>query len=177
MKKLFALIATLTMLPAFAAEYAPPAAAQPAANPPTASQPAAQDLPKSTGTVARAQFTNAIQDREPVDKVSKLLNDKNRVYFFSEIKDAADQKITHRWEHDGKVMSETSFDVGGNRWRVYSSKNLDPSWTGEWKVSVVDEAGSTLGASSFTYDAAPAAASQPAAAQPAADPAAAPAQQ
>jgi len=129
------------------------------------------------GTVARAQFTNAIQDREPVDKVSKLLNDKNRVYFFSEIKDAADQKITHRWEHDGKVMSETSFDVGGDRWRVYSSKNLDPSWTGEWKVSVVDEAGSTLGAGTFTYEAAPAAASQPAAAQPAAAPAAAPAQQ
>src|SRR4030065_438064 len=113
MKKLFALIPPLAMLPAFAAEYAPPAAAQPAANPPTASQPAAQDLPKSTGTVARAQFTNAIQDREPVDKVSKLLNDKNRVYFFSEIKDAADQNITHRWEHDGKGMSETSFDVGG----------------------------------------------------------------
>ena len=177
MKKLFALIPPLAMLPAFAAEYAPPAAAHPAANPPTASQPAAQDLPKSTGTVARAQFTNAIQDREPVDKVSKLLNDKNRVYFFSEIKDAADQKITHRWEHDGKVMSETSFDVGGNSWRVYSSKNLDPSWTGEWKVSVVDEAGSTLAAGSFTYDAAPAAASHPAAAQPAADPAAAPAQQ
>ena len=181
MKKLFALISTLAMLPAFAAEYAQPAAAQPTANPSTASQPAAQPalqaMPKTTGTVARAQFTNAIQDREPVDKVSNLLNDKNRVYFFSEIKDAADQKITHRWEHDGKVMSETSFDVGGDRWRVYSSKNLDPSWTGEWKVSVVDEAGSTLGAGTFTYEAAPAAASQPAAAQPAAAPAAAPAQQ
>ena len=170
MKKLFALISTLAMLPAFAAEYAPPAAAQPAANPPTASQPAAQDLPKSTGTVARAQFTNAIQDREPVDKVSKLLNDKNRVYFFSEIKDAPNQKITHRWEHNGKVMSETGFDVGGNRWRVFSSKTLDPSWTGEWKVSVVDEAGSTLGASTFTYEAAPAIkpVAEPAAAQPAA---------
>lgn len=173
MKKLFALISTLAILPALAAEYAQPAAAQPAANPATAAQPAAQpaaqDLPKSTGTVARAQFTNAIQDREPVDKVSNLLNDKTRVYFFSEIKDAADQKITHRWEHDGKVMSETSFDVGGNRWRVYSSKNLDPSWTGEWKVSVVDEAGSTLGADTFTYEAAPAVqpAAEPAAAQPA----------
>jgi len=181
MKNLFALIATLTMLPAFAAEYAPPAAAQPTVNPSAApqpaDQPATQAQPKTTGTVARAQFTNAIQDREPVDKVSNLLNDKNRVYFFSEIKDAADQKITHRWEHDGKVMSETSFDVGGDRWRVYSSKNLDPSWTGEWKVSVVDEAGSTLAADTFTYEAAPAATSQPAAAQPAAAPAAAPAQQ
>ena len=105
-----------------------------------------------------------------MDKVSNLLNDKNRVYFFSEIKDAPNQKITHRWEHNGKVMSETGFDVGGNRWRVFSSKTLDPSWTGEWKVSVVDEAGSTLGASTFTYEAAPAIkpVAEPAAAQPAA---------
>lgn len=182
MKKLFALLSTLAVLPIYAAEYAQPAAAQSGANPPAASQPAAQPTaqpavpaqPKSTGTVARAQFTNAIQDREPVDKVSNLLNDKNRVYFFSEIKDAPNQKITHRWEHDGKVVSETSFDIGGNRWRVYSNKTLDPQQTGEWKVSVVDEAGSTLGASTFTYEAAPAikpvaepAAAQPAAAQPA----------
>jgi hypothetical protein len=174
MKKLLALISTLTMLPALAAEYAPPAAAQPAANPATAAQPAAQpaarDLPRSTATVARAQFTSAIQDREPVDKVSNLLNDKNRVYFFSEIKDAPNQKITHRWEHDGKVVSETSFDVGGSRWRVFSNKTLDPSQTGEWKVSVVDEAGSTLGTGTFTYEAVQAVkpAAEPAAAQPAA---------
>lgn len=174
MKKMFALLSTLAVLPAYAAEYAQPAAAQSGANPPAASQPAAapaaQPQAKSTGTVARAQFTSAIQDREPVDKVSTLLNDKNRVYFFSEIKDAPNQKITHRWEHDGKVVSETSFDVGGSRWRVYSNKTLDPQQTGEWKVSVVDETGSTLGASTFTYEAAQAVkpVAEPAAAQPAA---------
>lgn len=158
MKKLFILLSTLAVLPAHANEYAQPAAAQSGANPAATSQPAAQPAaqtqPKSTGTVARAQFTSAIQDREPVDKVSTLLNDKQRVYFFSEIKDAPNQKITHRWEHDGKVVSETSFDIGGNRWRVYSNKTLDPQQTGEWKVSVVDEAGSTLGVSTFTYEAA-----------------------
>ena len=183
MKTLFALLSTLAVLPAFAAEYAQPAAAQSGANPPAASQPAAapatqshaQPQAKSTGTVTRAQFTSAVQDREPVDKVSSLPNDQNRVYFFSEIKDAANQKITHRWEHNGKVVSEVGFDVGGNRWRVFSNKTLDPSQTGEWKVSVVDEAGGMLGASTFTYEAAPAvkpvaepAAAQPAAAQPAA---------
>jgi hypothetical protein len=159
MKILLALIATLVILPAYAAEYAQPAAAQPATNPseasqPVVAQPASHAQPKTVGSVARAQFTSAIQDREPVDKVSNLLNDMTRVYFFSEIKDAADQKITHRWEHDGKVMSETSFDIGSNRWRVFSSKNLDPSWIGEWKVSVVDETGNTLGASTFIYEAA-----------------------
>jgi len=179
MKTLFAMLSTLAVLPAFSAEYAQPAAAQSGANPPAASQPAAapvtQSQAKPTGTVTRAQFTSAVQDREPVDKVSSLPNDQNRVYFFSEIKDAANQKITHRWEHNGKVVSEVGFDVGGNRWRVFSNKTLDPSQTGEWKVSVVDEAGSTLGASTFTYEAAPAvkpvaepAAAQPAAAQPAA---------
>jgi uncharacterized protein YkuJ len=169
MNRLFALLAALAVLPAYA-DYTTgqpaAAAAQPAAQPAAAEQPIAR--PKSTGIVARAQFTNAIQDREPVDKVSNLLNDKNRIYFFSEIKDASNQKVTHRWEHNGKVMSETSFDVGSSRWRVFSSKNLDPSWTGEWKVSVVDEAGSTLGASTFTYENAPAAASQPASSTPAA---------
>jgi hypothetical protein len=181
MKKLLALISTLAILPAYAAEYSKPAAAQPVAEPTTASQPATQPAnqapPKSTGTVARAQFTTAIQDREPVDKVSNLTNDKSQVLFFSEIKDAEGQKITHRWEHNGKLMSETSFDVGGNRWRVFSSKNLDPSWTGEWKVSVTDEAGGTLGTSTFSYEtakasapASPEATAPAAAAQPAAAP-------
>ena len=103
-----------------------------------------------------------MQDREPTDKISSLLNDKNRVYFFTDIKDAPNQKITHRWEHDGKVVHEKSFDVGGSRWRVYSNKTLDPQQIGEWKVSVVDEAGSTLGTSTFVYENAPAAAIPPA---------------
>lgn len=173
MNKLFALLSTLAVLPVYADEY--PAPAQPAAAAQPAAQPVAQ--PKSTGSVARAQFTSAVQDREPVDKVTTLLNDKNRIYFFSEIKDAPNQKITHRWEHNGKIVSETSFDVGGNRWRVFSNKTLDPSQTGEWKVSVVDEAGSTLGASTFTYEAAPApsqSATPAAATQPAGPAAAAP---
>ena len=166
MKRMIVLLAACAALPVYAAD---PATAQPAAaaQPTTAAQPAAAAAPQSTGTVARSQFTSAIENREPVDKVSTLLNDKNRVYFFSEIKDAPNQKITHRWEYNGKVMSEMNFDIGSERWRVFSSKTLDPSWTGEWKVSVLDQAGSTLGANTFTYDKAPAAAANPPASAPA----------
>lgn len=176
MNKLLALLSTLVVLPVYAAdEYSAPAQPAAAAQPATAAQPAPPAAPKSTGSVARAQFTSAVQDREPVDKVTNLLNDKTSIYFFSEIKDAPNQKVTHRWEHNGKPQWEMSFDVGGNRWRVYSNLTLDPSQTGEWKVSVVDEAGSTLGASSFTYENAPAAAAIPPASAPAAAaPAAAP---
>lgn len=163
MNKVIVFLFAFAVLPAYAAEPASPAqpaaaSQQPSAQPAAAQQPAAA---ATTGSVARAQFTTAVENREPVDKVSNLLNDKTRVYFFTEIKDAPNQKVTHRWEHNGKVMSEVNFDVGSSRWRVFSSKTLDPSWTGEWKVTVLDEAGSTLGANTFTYEDAPASASQP----------------
>ena len=156
------LISTLVLtLPVFAAE--PPAAPAPTA--PAAAQPAPA---QTAGSVARAQFTSAVQDHEPVDKLSTLTNDQTHVVFFTELKDLANQKVTHRWEYNGKVMSEVSFDVGGDRWRVFSSKTLDPSWTGEWKVSVIDGNGSTLSANTFTYEPATA---KPAPAAPAATPA------
>jgi hypothetical protein len=165
MKRLIVVIFAFTVLPAQGADVKPaPAPAEPAASAPAAAAPEAAPA----GTVARSQFTTAVQDREPVDKVTSLINDKTRVYFFTEIKDAANHRVTHRWEHDGKVVSEVGFDIGGDRWRVYSSKTLDPAQTGEWKVSVVDESGQTLGTSAFTYEAAPAATSQPAASQPSA---------
>jgi hypothetical protein len=161
MKSALLISALILALPAFAAETAAPAPAEPASAP-AAAQPAPA---KTTGTVARAQFTSAVQNHEPVDTLTTLTNDKTHIVFFTELKGMANQKVTHRWEYNGKVMSEVSFDVGGDRWRVFSSKTLDPSWTGEWKVSVVDGNGGTLGASTFTYEAA---AAKPAAAEPAA---------
>lgn len=163
MNKVIVFLFAFAVLPAYAAEPASPALPAAASPQPVAQPAAAAAQPAAaTGSVARAQFTTAVENREPVDKVSNLLNDKTRVYFFTEIKDAPNQKVTHRWEHNGKVMSEVNFDVASSRWRVFSSKNLDPSWTGEWKVTVLDEAGSTLGANTFTYEDAPASTSQPA---------------
>ena len=169
MKTVIALFSALLAAPLYAADAQPAAdAAAPAAAPAAPVQP--------TGTVARAQFTSAIENREPTDQLTSLTNDQTRVYFFTELKDMANQRATHRWEYKGEVKSEVGFDVGANRWRVFSSKTLDPSWTGEWKVTVVDANGNTLGANTFTYVVAPPAAAAPAApAAPAAAPA--PAQQ
>ena len=101
--------------------------------------------------VARASFTTAIQDREPADQVGQLTNDTGVVYFFTELRGLEGQTVTHRWEHGGEVRAEVSFNVGGNRWRVWSSKNLQPGWLGEWQVSVVDEGGNVMSQESFAY--------------------------
>jgi hypothetical protein len=165
MNKIALLVAAaLIAAPALADEANPmtgPAqdTAAPAAQPADASagepstEPAA--APKPAGTVARAAFSTDIENREPVDKVSTLENDKHKIYYFTELKDMAGATVTHRWEHGGKVMAEVPFKVGGNRWRVYSSKQLEGDWTGQWKVSVVDQSGATLAVNTFDYVKAP----------------------
>lgn len=131
--------------PAFAADEA----VSPAANP--EQQAEAPATPAATGTIARSTFTTAVENREPVDSISKLGADRNKIYYFTELKDMGGQQVTHRWEYNGKVMAEVPFQVGGSRWRVYSSKLLDNDWKGEWKVSVIDTNGSTLSVNTFTY--------------------------
>ncbi len=113
--------------------------------------PESEKMGGATPTVARAVITNAIQDREPVDKVSALENDQPIIYFFTELQNLGGATVTHRWTLDGKVMAEVPFTVDSPRWRVWSSKNLEPSWTGEWKVSVLDREGTVLETAEFTY--------------------------
>jgi len=173
MKRMIALIAVLLTAPAWAAD---PSLANPGSTSTTASEPAqpadtqtATAAPpsvaqESRANVVRALFTSAVENREPTDTLNALSNDKTKIYYFSEIRDGAGQRITHRWEHGGKTMAEVSFDVGGDRWRVYSSKTLDPSLTGDWKVSVLDANGATLSVNTFSYEAAPKTEAAPAAA-------------
>lgn len=125
-----------------------PARATDEAAPPEASARAAVPIP---GVVTRSQFTRDIKDLEPVDAVSTLTNDLTRVVYFTEIHDMAGQTVLHRWEYNSKIVMEVPIKVGTSRWRAYSTKTLDPAWTGEWKVSVVDAAGGTLSVNTFSY--------------------------
>lgn len=91
------------------------------------------------GKVARAQFTRAVVNREPVDEVLELPNTAREIFFFTDLRGLAGRRVVHRWEYQGRVMAEVGFDVGGPRWRVFSRKALLPTQTGKWSVVVVDE--------------------------------------
>ncbi|MDH4274313.1 MAG: DUF2914 domain-containing protein [Gammaproteobacteria bacterium] len=107
---------------------------------------------ETTGAnIKRAQFTSAIQDREPVDNLVQVDKHVGRVYFFSEITGLAGQAVIHRWEHNGRILHEQRFDVTSRRFRAYSTKALPASASGEWKVSVLDSNGILLGFNTFIY--------------------------
>jgi len=127
------------------------AAEEAAVNTPPASAAEEAVAPAPSGKVSRSAFTSEIADREPVDQITALDNDVTRIFFFSELMGLEGQTVVHRWEHDGEVLAEVPFEVRGPRWRVYSSKKLDPTWLGEWAVRVVDGAGNELSFDRFTY--------------------------
>lgn len=103
------------------------------------------------GSVDRAQFTSDIQDREPVDHIETLSTDTNQIKYFTELKDLQGHTVTHQWVYNDEVMFEKSFEVGGARWRVWTSKSLQPGWSGLWIVNTLDEDRSNLLTQSFKY--------------------------
>ena len=104
-----------------------------------------------TGQVARAAFTSAVVEREPADSILSLGNNETNIYFYTDLRDLEGHSVVHRWEYNGRPMGEVRFDVKGPRWRVWSSKSLNPDWLGQWRVTVVDDTGAVLVQRDFNY--------------------------
>ncbi len=106
--------------------------------------------------VARAQFTTRIDQREPVDNLGNLVTadreNIKRLFFFTELRELKGETVTHRWQYEGKIVADVQFKIGANRWRVYSSKYLEPSKIGAWQVIVSDANGNALQISEFRYE-------------------------
>lgn len=108
----------------------------------------------AAGYVARAQFSSDVLDREPIDELSSVIpvqyGEIQRVYFFTDLRDMSGSQVSHLWKLDGEVQAEIPFDIGGERWRVWSSKRLMPGFDGTWTVDIVKD-GELLESHSFNY--------------------------
>ena len=114
----------------------------------------------SDAKVKRAQFTNGIYDREPIDHVGPVLptwdpaQEPRQIFFFTELTKLDGHTIYHRWKLNDELVGEIPFEVGSSwRWRVYSSKTILPTMTGQWRVAVVDELGNVLHSQGLTVEA------------------------
>lgn len=141
----------LVALPALATEESQPLEETAA----TAETPGAQSSEMAAeapaGRVTRASFTSEVVDREPQDSITSLSNDQSGIAFFTELRGLEGHTVSHVWQREGAEVARVPFVVNGPRWRVHSTKKLDPSWTGKWTVSVEDESGRVLRTESFSY--------------------------
>jgi len=117
----------------------------------TTAQAFAEEM-ETAGSVVRSAFTTQVVDREPMDEIVSATNDVSTIYFFTEIQEMSGKTVSHRWLYDGVVKAEVPFEIGGPRWRVWSSKSMLPGWTGRWTVQVVDENDQVLVEDHLNYD-------------------------
>mgnify|MGYP001828838845 CR=1 FL=1 len=92
-------------------------------------------------SVSRAEFTSAIESREPVG-IARSMNDAADVrYFFSEISGAKRPlTIIHYWFADGLPLAVEELPVDpSERWRTWSSKGTIDSNPEQWEVLVVEK--------------------------------------
>ena len=94
--------------------------------------------------VVRSAFTVAMDGREPANVVETIGPEHDRIYYFTELHNLTGQTVRHRWVYNGEPQATIKFQVGGPRWRVYSSKQIPPTMQGDWKVMVINEDGDVL---------------------------------
>ncbi len=143
--------------PAEPAEPAAPAepVAPPAdpAEPAESAAPAAPAVPQSGLAVAEIIFASGI-DRANfavIDPASEFDADVQQVVCYTRITGAQESTVvTHAWYFEGKTKAKVELAVGSASWRTYSTKQIQPTWTGQWEVKVLDESGAVLASASFT---------------------------
>lgn len=61
------------------------------------------------------------------------------LWCFSRVSNAADTQIEHVWFKGDTEMGRVPLRIGGSPWRVYSSKKLGESPSGDWRCDVVQD--------------------------------------
>lgn len=102
--------------------------------------------------ISQAVFASSIADRQPVEIITEADDSLGKIYFFTNIRHLTGDSITHRWIYKDKIKAEISFDIKGDRWRVWSSKNIWHTWTGKWTVEVLDQQDQVLLAKTINFE-------------------------
>jgi hypothetical protein len=102
--------------------------------------------------ISRAVLTTGISEREPVDVLKESIEQtqfQEKLFFFTEVRRLKGQTISHLWFHQDQLMAEIPLTISADRYRTYSSKNIMPSQTGQWRVEAVTEQGELLAQKTF----------------------------
>jgi hypothetical protein len=73
------------------------------------------------------------------------------LWCFSRVSGAENTQVEHVWYKDSTEVARVALKVGGSPWRVYSSKNLGETPSGNWRCDVVQD-GKVLQSVSFKVE-------------------------
>ena len=98
----------------------------------------------------RAQFTTAVQSREPVDNINKIETSYRTLTFFTEIVDCVGCRISHQWWFRGEMKFEKKGKAKYARYRWWTKKRVSSNNPGTWTAKVLIN-GRVVHSSSLNY--------------------------
>jgi len=102
-----------------------------------------QDVAISTG----------VYDRVPTGISTYFDSSVGKLYAFTRIVGAeGDTRVYHKWYHGDVLVADVPLTVRSGDWRTWSTKNVQPDWTGDWRLVVVSEDGSVLSSIKFAVN-------------------------
>ncbi len=94
-----------------------------------------------------------MHERVPVGISSYFDSSVGKLYAFTRIVGAeGDTRVYHKWYHGDVLVADVPLTVRSGDWRTWSTKNVQPGWTGDWRLVVVSEDGSVLGTVKFAVN-------------------------
>ena len=109
-----------------------------------------QETGEAPASKAGVQIQDAVvcQDvvnREPVGSGDVFAKETPKVYCFCRVVGAqGETQITENWYYKGNLKASVELPVRSDNWRTWSSKTMDPAWTGEWMVEILSKEGTPL---------------------------------
>ena len=100
--------------------------------------------------VTDMQIATAIEDRQPVSADTVFTNIVEQLYCYTQITGAADTlTVSHIWYFEDEEKAKVDLTIKGKSWRTWSSKRVDKSWVGNWRVDVTLSDGTILKSKAF----------------------------
>lgn len=111
------------------------------------------DVEILSNNVARFVITSSVIENEPIGEIDNITFKNNiaTVYAFSEVKNLKDNILYYIWSVDDQQIAKVKLNINGNRWRSHSSKFIQPTMHGQWKVELQNEQDEILAVNRFTY--------------------------
>lgn len=86
-----------------------------------------------------------VYDRVPTGISSYFDSSVGKLYAFTRVTGAeGDTRVYHKWYYGDVLVADVPLTVRSGNWRTWSTKNVQPEWTGDWRLVVVSENGSIL---------------------------------
>ena len=99
------------------------------------------------------KICTSVEDRQPLGEDTVFSSDVGKLFCYTRLTNPSDASaISHVWFYQDQQMAKVDLPVKAKTWRTWSSKNILPLWTGDWRVEVQDSSGSVLSDVSFIIE-------------------------